>query len=261
MRQSKEHVGKLLIRTRGIGIRNCMISMALLTVCLLIVGTGMANMAPPDITPPDRGEIGISGGRSIAAQSQKNASASTLAEITSLWPVSNAMPGATSRLWANVVNTSTSALPANAQVGFYVYGPEIDKFVGYASVAGLAVGAAKWVYFDWAIPAAASPDIYSYWAVVLQGSTEISNWSDPQDFTIGIHAKVTNLYPVSNTLPGKTSILWADVKNTGSAALPVNALVWFYVRGPGIDKFVGSVSASGLAAGASEWFEDRKSVV
>jgi hypothetical protein len=174
--------------------------------------------------------------------------------VTSLWPVNNSKPGATSRLWADVANSGSAALPADTVVMFYVRGPEIEKFVGSASVSGLAAGSSKWFSYDWAIPASAQAGDYTYWAIVYQGTVEISDWSDPQDFLVGIQSQVIGVWPVGGVKPGAAAKLWADVKNTGSAALPGNAIVWFWVRGQGIDRFVGYTSASELAAGSTKWY-------
>lgn len=73
--------------------------------------------------------------------------------------------------------------------------------------------------------------------------------------TISASAQVTSLWPVADTQAATSGILWALVKNTGAAALPSDAKVWYYVTGPGwTTNWVGSTSASGLAAGASQWF-------
>jgi hypothetical protein len=68
-------------------------------------------------------------------------------------------------------------------------------------------------------------------------------------------AQVTSLWTVTGAQAGKTSALWAQVKNTGSAALPSDALVWFYVTGPNWTNYwVGSASVSGLGAGSTAWY-------
>jgi len=180
--------------------------------------------------------------------------AATSAQVTNLWPVNNAKPGTTSRLWADIMNSGSTALPTDAVVMFYVRGPEFEKFVGSASVSGLAAGSTQWFYFDWAIPASAQAGDYTYWAIVYQGTVEISDWSEPQDFLVGIQAQVVGVWPVGGVKPGAAAKLWANVKNTASAALPGNALVWFYVKGQGIDKFVGYTSASDLATGSTQWY-------
>ena len=68
-------------------------------------------------------------------------------------------------------------------------------------------------------------------------------------------AQVTSLWTVTGAQAGKTSTLYAQVKNTGSAALPSDALVWFYVTGPNWTNYwVGSASVSGLGAGSTAWY-------
>jgi hypothetical protein len=179
------------------------------------------------------------------------------AQIMSLWPVSNAKPGTSGKLWASVKNTGSSALPSNAVVRYYVRGPGIDQFVGSTSASGLAADSSKWFDFDWAIPSTATPGCYTYWAIVyLDSTTPISAWSSPQIFSVGTFtAQITGLWPVSVAEPGASAKLWASVKNTGSYALPCNAMVSYYVRGPEIDQIIGSTSAPGLAAGSSKWYD------
>ena len=58
-----------------------------------------------------------------------------------------------------------------------------------------------------------------------------SDWSDPMNFTVGAggttSATVLQLWSVTGATVGGTSTLWAQVQNTGSSALPSNAVVWF----------------------------------
>jgi hypothetical protein len=67
-------------------------------------------------------------------------------------------------------------------------------------------------------------------------------------------ASITSLWQVYNAQCGQNSRLWARVENTGGAALPSDARVWFYVSGPGFKGYVGSTSAAGLYAGGSRWY-------
>ncbi len=67
-------------------------------------------------------------------------------------------------------------------------------------------------------------------------------------------ASIASLWKVNNSQSGKSSSLWAYVKNTGTLALPSDARVWFYVSGPGYRSWVGSVSAAGLAAQGTRWY-------
>jgi subtilase family serine protease len=61
----------------------------------------------------------------------------------------------------------------------------------------------------------------------------------------------------ATTTPGGSIKLWARVTNTGVAALPADATVWFYVDGPSWtgSHWIGSVPAGGLASGAERWYD------
>ena len=74
--------------------------------------------------------------------------------------------------------------------------------------------------------------------------------------TMSASAQILQIWPVDNATCGQTSTLWAEVKNTGSSALPSNAKVWFYVDGPGWSgsNWVGSASVSGLSVGSTDWY-------
>ena len=74
--------------------------------------------------------------------------------------------------------------------------------------------------------------------------------------TMSASAQILQIWPVDNATCGQTSTLWAEVKNTGSSALPSNAKVWFYVDGPNWSgtNWVGSASVSGLSAGSTDWY-------
>ena len=109
------------------------------------------------------------------------------AKVTSLWPVSNAKPGATSTLWADVKNISSVALPSDAKVWYWVSGPNWTNYwVGSAPVGGLGVNAIKWYSYNWAIPASATPGTYTYWARVYQGSIPLSGYSSAQSFSVTV---------------------------------------------------------------------------
>ena len=81
---------------------------------------------------------------------------------------------------------------------------------------------------------------------------------DNEDATIQgtASAQVTGLWSVDNARSGQPSTLWAQVKNTGSSALPSTAKVWFYVDGPSWSgtQWVGSKSVSGLWPGSTDWY-------
>jgi hypothetical protein len=68
--------------------------------------------------------------------------------------------------------------------------------------------------------------------------------------------RVTSLWGVEGAAPGTKAELWAQVQNNGSAALPSNTQVWFWVNGPNWtgSHWVGSTSVSGLAANAHQWY-------
>jgi hypothetical protein len=68
-----------------------------------------------------------------------------------------------------------------------------------------------------------------------------------------MEAQVASLWPVNSANCGETATLWALTNNTGNTALPSDASVWFYVRGPGVDGWVGSASVAGMNAGHEAW--------
>jgi formylglycine-generating enzyme required for sulfatase activity len=72
----------------------------------------------------------------------------------------------------------------------------------------------------------------------------------------GDSAEILSLWPVNGATPGAAVKLWAQVKNTGDSACTYSARLWFYVDGPNwsANHWVGSVSLSGLEAGADQWF-------
>lgn len=69
-------------------------------------------------------------------------------------------------------------------------------------------------------------------------------------------AVVESLLSVSGANLGGTARLWARVKNTGAVPLPSDAKVQYWVNGPSFSgsNIVGTASAAGLAAGASQWY-------
>jgi M6 family metalloprotease-like protein len=163
------------------------------------------------------------------------------------------------RLYLSVRNTGSETLPSTAAVWFWVEGPGItEHWAASMPVAGLSYASTKDYYFDWKIPCVGSPGPYTIWARVYTGSTAISEWSSSTSFTPGstaVQAQITSLYPVSNATVGAKAVLWAQVKNTGSTALPSDASVWFWVSGSGVaNPWVGSSSVAGLAVGKADWF-------
>ena len=184
--------------------------------------------------------------------------ATTSAQVLSLYSVSNAVIGSNCTLWAQVKNTGGVALPSNAAVWFYVEASGIsNNWVGFASAAGLAVGATQWFSINWSIPAGVVPGTGTYYARVYTDSTAISDRSVGQNFTISgsVSAQVVSLYDVKSAVVGGGCTLWAQIRNTGSTVLPSTALVWFYVEVGGLSSpWVGSASVAGLAVGATQWF-------
>jgi hypothetical protein len=69
-----------------------------------------------------------------------------------------------------------------------------------------------------------------------------------------VSADVTGLWPPGHVSTGGTATLWAEVENTGTLSFPASANVWFFVWGPSAFDWVGPVSVSGLAPGASKWY-------
>ncbi len=178
--------------------------------------------------------------------------------VTSLWRVSDAQCGQSSKLWAQVENTGSSALPSDARVRFWVTGPGWSgtHWVGEASVAGLAPGSTKWYSYNWSIPSDAQVGIYTYWAQVWTTSVPRSLWSAREDFSVtcGSEAQVMSLSEVNGAQCGQSSTLSAEVENTGSSALPSDARVRFWVTGPGWSgtHWVGEASVASLAAGSTQ---------
>ena len=107
------------------------------------------------------------------------------ATITALWPVSGTVVGGSAKLYAEVENTGSSVLPADAKVWFWVGGGNIsDSRVGYASVAGLAVNTSAWYSYNWSIPSNLIPRTYEYYATVYTDNGGVSDRSNAQSFTI-----------------------------------------------------------------------------
>jgi hypothetical protein len=105
------------------------------------------------------------------------------ANISQLWPVPGAARNATVPLWALVSNQSTTPLPADARVWFYVAGPSYTAWVGSVSVAGLAPGASVWYAYNWAIPPSQPLGSHQYHAQVWT-TAAISPFVGPQAFSI-----------------------------------------------------------------------------
>ncbi|HEX5475879.1 MAG TPA: hypothetical protein VFX12_14560 [Vicinamibacterales bacterium] len=201
------------------------------------------------------------------------------ARVVSLYPVTGAQAGQTSRLWVHVENDGTQAIPGDGVVWINVTGPNGSRaavmatpgapaglsnpWVGSPSVAGLASGTSQWYSFDWAIPASEPGGPYGYaaqvWATKNGVNQAISPMSGTQTFTVAppplpVAAKVLSGFAVPATSPGSTATLWAYVQSIGTDPLPAGSKVWFEVIGGGTSTWVGATGVSGLAAGASQWY-------
>ncbi len=106
--------------------------------------------------------------------------------VPSLWPVKGAISGRSSGLWVDVENTSSSVLPSDAKVRFWVNGPgwSGSHWVGETSVASLAAGSTQSYSYNWFIPSDAPAGTYTYWAQVWTTSEAISSWSTREDFSV-----------------------------------------------------------------------------
>ncbi len=107
-------------------------------------------------------------------------------QVASLWPVTGALPGQSSRLWVQVKNNDSSALPSDAKVRFWVTGPgwSGSGWVGETSVASLAAGSTQSYSYNWNIPSDAPAGTYTYWAQVWTTSEAVSTWSTREDFSV-----------------------------------------------------------------------------
>lgn len=162
------------------------------------------------------------------------------AQVTSLWPVSNAVPGATVDLWAQVRNTSSQAFPANTKVWFYVTGPNWigSHWVGASLANGLAAGGEQWYSCMWQIPNNAAPGAYSYWAQVFIDTDPISDWSSAQHFDITVVS-----------VPGQATL----VSPTGSICSNTPTYTWNTV--PGATYYYLWVNNSSGTAVHQQWYE------
>jgi formylglycine-generating enzyme required for sulfatase activity len=192
------------------------------------------------------------------------------AQVLNLWRVDGAAPGATVKLWAQVQNNGVAALPSNAQVWFYVNGPNWtgSHWVSSASVSGLAPGTDQWYASDWAIPSNAVSGSYAYWAQVFVASIEISDWSAEQDFSVSgggsLPGKATLISPSGNISTTTPSYVWNAIANSTWYYLWVNdgagtgkIAKWYTADQAGCASGSGTCSvmpATPLAAGAGQWW-------
>jgi hypothetical protein len=74
-------------------------------------------------------------------------------------------------------------------------------------------------------------------------------------FSVAPAGSIAATYPVSGARPGLAARLWALVSNALQGPLPAEALVWFYVDGPGWtgSHWVGSAPAGSVAPAGSSW--------
>ncbi len=100
--------------------------------------------------------------------------------------MTGALSGQSSSLWVDVENTSSSRLPSDAKVRFWMTGSgwSGSHWVGETSVAGLGAGKTIWYFYDWNIPSDAPAGAYTYWAQVWTTSEAISSWSTREDFSV-----------------------------------------------------------------------------
>ena len=148
------------------------------------------------------------------------------AQVTSLWPVGTINCGSKARLWADVVNTGSSTLPASARVWYWVSGPSgPNNYVGSAAVGGLAPGAKVWKLFEWTVPANYKSGTYSYWARVWDSATGqwCGDWKGPQNFAV-ICQQCTSFNEQFN---GGTAPMWK--RDKGSWSVVNNA--FYYTPG------------------------------
>jgi len=196
----------------------------------------------------------------------------TSAQVTSLSQVPNTYQGTSVVLWAQVKNTGSVNLADNCFVRIYVTGPGINNYVGYKACSvneqgGLASplkpGEQRWYSVTWMAPQSGD---YAYKAYVEYLSAPISAWSATQAFKIlpkTLSATITQTKGISVAFVGRKVSFSAEVANTGNSDLGENCFVRFWVKGPGIDNYVGyracnvndgsSVPAA-LRPGGKRWY-------
>jgi len=92
-----------------------------------------------------------------------------------------------------------------------------------------------------------------------RGRASLRRWSSAARFRLpSWAASVERLWYVAQpsgapAKPGQPARLWAEVLNTGRNSHDANTFVYFRVKGPGQDGYVGRQSLDGLASGASAW--------
>ncbi len=147
------------------------------------------------------------------------------AQVIDLWPIDKAECGKTITLRAKVKNTGSAPLPSNAQVRFWVDGPNWsgDHWVGSVSVAGLADGASDSYTYRWTVPSNLSKGNYTYMAQVWSGGSTISAWSASQDFTISCTGEVRSGKLVfASDRDGEWDIFLMSVSKDGTTGTALN---------------------------------------
>lgn len=189
------------------------------------------------------------------------------AEILNLWPVNEATLGGTAKLWAQVKNVGSDSLPSNANVWFWVTGPNWSgsNWVGSTSVSGLASGATQWFSTNWRIPSSAATGTYQYWAIVWT-ETAISDWAGPQAFTVsgGSPGAATLVSPSGNISTSTPKFTWNAVTPATWYYLWVNDAAsspkiqqWYTAAQAGCASGTGTCSVTSpsvLAQGAAQWW-------
>ncbi|MDH4063008.1 MAG: hypothetical protein OEW19_01310, partial [Acidobacteriota bacterium] len=179
--------------------------------------------------------------------------------ITSTWPVANTPGGGQATLWGQVRNTGAVSFPAGTRVWFKVTGPGYNQWVGSALVQGQAVGTTAWYSFIWDVPIGRTAGAHTYSAQVWTAGPAAISTASARAFTVlatpAQASRIVSLWPVGQPLQGTSVDLWALAKNSGSGAWPAGTRVWYWVRGPGIDGYVGSVAAPSLASGVENWYK------
>jgi peptidyl-Asp metalloendopeptidase len=175
-------------------------------------------------------------------------------------------PGQSATLSVVVRNTGNVAFPASTSVYFWMTGPgATNGYVGNVLLASVPVGGWDVYDFKWSIPVTQPVGRYTYRAMVWyqsgSGWRAISGWSPDQNVTVvagSFGASIERLWYVvqpSGTAPkrGQPARLWAEALNTGRNAHDADTFIYFWVRGPGLDGYVGRQTLDGLASGASAW--------
>jgi hypothetical protein len=198
---------------------------------------------------------------------------SLVGTVLQTWPVTDAMNGHTSTLYARVQNTSNAAYPPNTHVYFWVDGPGISGYVGSTSISGLAAGGVAWYGYNWFIPNTKAGGAHTYRAIIWSysagggGWKQVSGWSGAQAFNITYHSywgEVTQTWPVLT--PGGGAVTrgvagryWGLGWNSGGLVHDANVHLWFYLVNPsGSGAYIGSVPTTGQALNSSIWrFRDH----